>query len=141
MVFVDRYKEPFDRITSDKNLKQAKKYELDNEEWDIVSDLINVLGVSCCLFINSNVTNMLNVYGRLQYKKATVFFSQDLASITAVIPAMDKLDNKMNKQTKQPLHPTVIFAMKLAKNKMDRYWKITDLSDVYRIAMGTLSKF
>lgn len=65
MVFVDRYKEPFDCITSDKNLKQAKKYELDNEEWDIVSDLISVLGVSCCLFINSlNVTNALNVYER-----------------------------------------------------------------------------
>ena len=54
---------------------------------------------------------------------------------------MDKLDNKMNKQTKQPLHPAVVSAMKLAKNKMDRYWKITDLSNIYRIAMGTLIKF
>ena len=78
------------------------------------------------------------MYGRQQYKKATIFFSKDSASIAAVIPAMDKLDNKMNKQTKQPLHPAVVSAMKLAKNKMDRYWKITDLSNVYRIAMGTL---
>jgi len=52
MVFVCRYKEPFDRITSDKNLKQAKKYELDNEEWEIVSDLVSVLGVSYSSSLN-----------------------------------------------------------------------------------------
>ena len=27
--------------------------------------------------------------------------------------------------------------MKLARNKMDHYWKITDESNIYRIAMGT----
>ena len=96
-----------------------------------------MLSVSCNLLLDT-VTNAFNVYGRQQYKKATVFFLQDSASIAAVIPAMDKLENKMNKQSKQPLHPTVISAMKLAKNKMDRYWKITDLSNVYRIAMGML---
>jgi hypothetical protein len=41
---------------------------------------------------------------------------------------MDKLDHKMNRQTNQPLHPAVVSAMQLATNKMDRYWKITDLS-------------
>ncbi|KAG2079077.1 hypothetical protein BDR04DRAFT_968563, partial [Suillus decipiens] len=112
LVFALQYQAPIDHITSDKNLKQAKKYELDDDEWKIVADLIT------------------------QYKKATLFFSQDSASIAAVIPAMDKLDSKLNQQTKDSYHPAVISAMQLAKNKMDCYWKITDLSNVYRIAMG-----
>ncbi|KAG1831392.1 hypothetical protein EV424DRAFT_1534481 [Suillus variegatus] len=56
-----------------------------------------------------------------QYKKATLFFSQDSASIAAVIPVIDKLDSKLNQQTKDSYHPAVILAMQLAKNKMDRY--------------------
>ncbi|KAG1793635.1 uncharacterized protein HD556DRAFT_1443423 [Suillus plorans] len=115
LVFTLEYQEPIDRITSDKSLKQAKRYELDDNEWKIVADLIVVLS---------------------QYKKATLFFSQDSATITAVIPAMDKLNSKLNQQTKEPYHPAVISAMHLAKNKIDCYWKITDLSNVYRIAMG-----
>ncbi|KAG2359092.1 hypothetical protein BDR07DRAFT_1215337, partial [Suillus spraguei] len=112
LVFALQYQVPIDRITSDKSLKRAKKYELDDNEWKIVADLI------------------------AQYKKATLFFSQDSATIAAVTPAMDKLDSKLNKQTKEAYHPAVVSAMQLAKNKMDCYWKITDLSNVYRIAMG-----
>ncbi|KAG1734950.1 uncharacterized protein EDB91DRAFT_1056617 [Suillus paluster] len=111
LVFALQYQEPIDRITSDKSLKRAKKYELDDDEWKIVADLVAVLS------------------------KATLFFSQDSATITAVILAMDKLNNKLNQQMKEPYHSAVISAMQLAKNKMDRYWKITDLSNVYRIAM------
>ncbi|KAG1745491.1 uncharacterized protein EDB91DRAFT_1080391 [Suillus paluster] len=69
-----------------------------------------------------------------QYKKATLFFSQDSATIAAMIPAMDKLDSKLNQQTKKAYHPAVVSAMQLAKNKMDRYWKITDLSNSYILA-------
>ncbi|KIJ17296.1 hypothetical protein PAXINDRAFT_47510, partial [Paxillus involutus ATCC 200175] len=114
LVFALKYQVPIDHITSDKNLKQVKKFELEDDEWRIVADLVAVLQ---------------------QYKQATLFFSQDSATIAAVIPAMDKLDNKLNWQMKNDYHPAVISAMQLAKNKMDRYWQITDLSNVYCIAM------
>ncbi|KIK90256.1 hypothetical protein PAXRUDRAFT_152024, partial [Paxillus rubicundulus Ve08.2h10] len=72
-------------------------------------------------------------------KQATLFFSQDSAMIAAVIPAMDKLDNKLKQQTKNDYHPAVISAMQLTKNKMDQYWQTTDLSNVYHIAMDMFS--
>ena len=49
---------------------------------------------------------------------------------------MDKLDNHLNPHTKQPYHPAIKAAMKLARKKINRYYSLTDLSSVYRIAMG-----
>ena len=37
-----------------------------------------------------------NTFDEENYKKATLFFSQDSASIVAVIPAMNKLDTDLN---------------------------------------------
>ena len=53
-----------------------------------------------------------------------------------MIPAMDKLDHHLSSKSQQDLDPAIVAAMQLARNKMDRYWKITDNSNVYRIAMG-----
>ena len=49
---------------------------------------------------------------------------------------MDKLNNHLNPHTQQPYHPTIRAAMKLARNKINRYYSMTDLSSAYRIAMG-----
>jgi hypothetical protein len=49
---------------------------------------------------------------------------------------MDKLDTHLNPSTQQPYHPAIQAAMKLARNKINRYYSMTDLSVVYRIAMG-----
>ena len=48
------------------------------------------------------------------YKKATLFFLQDSASITVIIPTMDKLNNHLNPCMKWSYHPAVLAAMKLA---------------------------
>lgn len=74
--------------------------------------------------------------GFQQYKKATLFFSSNSASIVNVIPAMDKLDMRLNSRTKTAYHPAIVAAMGLARNKLNRYYELTDLSDPYRIAMG-----
>jgi hypothetical protein len=74
--------------------------------------------------------------GFQQYKKATTYFSSDSASIVNVIPAMDKLDTKLDSRTKIHFHPAIVGAMKLARNKLNRYYEMTDLSDPYRISMG-----
>jgi hypothetical protein len=42
--FVIKYRQPVDAITADKTLK-LRKYELDNEDWTIVGDLVTVLEV------------------------------------------------------------------------------------------------
>jgi len=35
---------------------------------------------------------------------------------------MDKLDNHLNPHTKQPYHPAIKAAMKLARKKINRYY-------------------
>jgi len=54
---------------------------------------------------------------------------------------MDKLDAHMAAKSKEEFHPAILSAMKLTHNKMDRYWKVTDNSHVYRIAMGSMQKY
>jgi hypothetical protein len=76
-----------------------------------------------------------------QYKKATIYFSRETTSIAAVIPAMDRLNTKLNRQTKEPYHPSIRAAMKLAAKKLDHYYSLTDSSDMYRIAMGMYKSY
>jgi hypothetical protein len=42
--FVLKFREPIDRITADKALK-LRKFELDDNDWRIVNDLVSVLEV------------------------------------------------------------------------------------------------
>jgi hypothetical protein len=44
------YRRPIDLVTADKGLK-LRKYELDDEEWIIIKDLIDVLEVCFSLLI------------------------------------------------------------------------------------------
>jgi hypothetical protein len=92
-----KYRDAIDAITADKTLK-FRKFELDEEDWIIVRDLAAVLE---------------------QYKNAMLYFSSDNANISAVIPAMDRIDNKLHMQTKQPIHPAIVSAMKLARRKLN----------------------
>jgi hypothetical protein len=111
--FALQYRAVIDAMTADKILK-LRKFELEEEEWAIAEDLVAVLH---------------------QYKNATLFFSQDSASVAAIIPAMDRIANQLNSETGKAYHPSLIAAMKLARKKMDRYYSLTDSSTVYRIAM------
>jgi hypothetical protein len=49
---------------------------------------------------------------------------------------MDKLNSHLKPSKKKPYHPAIQAAMKLARKKINRYYSQTDLSSVYRIAMG-----
>jgi hypothetical protein len=134
--FVIKYRKAIDAITADKSLKM-RKYELDNDDWQIINDLVSVLAVRASLYWKFGPPDMNAVFQ--QYKRATLFFSQDSASVAAIIPAMDKLDNNLNPNTKTTYHPAILAAMKLARRKINRYYSITDASSVYRMAMGALS--
>ena len=111
--FAFKYRAAIDAMTADKSLK-LRKFELEDEEWLIVEDLVSIL---------------------MQYKNATLFFSQDTAGVAAVIPAMDRLSDSLNQRTRKVYHPSITVAMKLARKKMDRYYSLTDSSNTYHIAM------
>jgi hypothetical protein len=71
------------------------------------------------------------------YKEATLFFSQDaIATIAHVIPTMDRIDAMLSDSSTEPLSPSVKHALSFARTIMDKYYSKTDLSNVYRIAMG-----
>jgi hypothetical protein len=59
-----------------------------------------------------------------------------LAGVAAVIPAMDKIADRLNRRSKAVYHPAIQAAMKVAAAKIDQYYGCTDSSSVYRIAMG-----
>jgi hypothetical protein len=48
---------------------------------------------------------------------------------------MDRITSHLNHQTGKAYHPSLAAAMRLARKKMDRYYSLTDSSNVYRIAM------
>jgi hypothetical protein len=112
--FALKYCKAINAITVERTLK-LRKYELEPEDWLIIEDLAAVLG---------------------KYKNATLYFSSDAASISAVIPAMDWINSHLNDHANRSLHPSIIAAMKLAKLKLNRYYSMTDLSSIYRIAMS-----
>ena len=50
MDFVLKYRQAIDQVTGDKTLK-LRRYELDNEDWVIIEDLVSILEAS---FVFSN---------------------------------------------------------------------------------------
>ena len=58
-----------------------------------------------------------------------------------VIPAMDYIDETFTNGVldSKSLSPAIRAALKLAKMTLNRYYSLTDSSDVYRIAIGTYS--
>ena len=116
LLFALKYRGALDIITGDREMK-LRQYEMDNEEWDIATQLCDVLGV---------------------FKDATLFFSRNgTPSIATVIPAMDRIDevlatNAVNTQYSVSIQA----ALAMGKKTLNRYYSKTDHSEVYRIAMS-----
>jgi hAT family C-terminal dimerisation region len=71
------------------------------------------------------------------FKEATLFFSKDsIETIAHVIPTMDQIDNMLQDSMSEPLMLAVKHVLKFARQIMNKYYSRTDLSNVYRIAMG-----
>ena len=139
MVFALKYWRPIDSITVDKSLKM-QKYELDNKGWSIIEQLVSVLQVSTTYSHQALLTSTICSTSQ-QYKLATLYFSQDSASIAGVIPAMDTLTSTLNPEIRLPYYPLILAAMELAKRKMNRYYLLMDDTPPYRIAMGKFSYY
>lgn len=129
-----KFRPAIDDITADKSLK-LRKYELDDDDWKVIGDLIQVLKVcfsSTAVVFWPGVDLLCKIY-----KDATLFFSQDqVSSIANVIPTMDRINALLTDAPVEPLSPSVKIALKFACKSINKYYSKTDLSNVYRIAMG-----
>ena len=71
-------------------------------------------------------------------KDATLFFSRSTPNLAIVIPAMDKIDRRFNDILKKStIDNSIKSAVHLALATLNRYYSLTDASEVYWIAMST----
>ena len=77
------------------------------------------------------------------FKDATLFFSHDgVPNIATIIPAMDCIDEVLATNALDARYSLSIqAALTLGKKTLNRYYSKTDLSEVYRIAMGMYLPF
>jgi hypothetical protein len=70
-------------------------------------------------------------------KDATLFFSRSTPNLATVIPAMDFINDKITAHAHhRSLSPAIKASLELGKKTLNRYYSLTDLSKVYRVAMG-----
>ncbi|KAG2741633.1 hypothetical protein P692DRAFT_201661077, partial [Suillus brevipes Sb2] len=70
------------------------------------------------------------------FKDAMTYFSRSTPNLATVIPAIDHIDEMLTShQSNQSLNGAVRAALSLGKKTLDRYYSLTDSSDVYRVAM------
>ena len=74
-------------------------------------------------------------------KDATLFFSRSTPNLATVIPAMDVIDERLTNDSlnRAKYDVSIRAALGLAKKTLNRYYNMTDWSEVYRIAMGAYS--
>lgn len=68
-----------------------------------------------------------------------MFFSADNASLSAIIPAMDALDQSFATGivNQQLLSEPLRHALSIGKRTLNKYYQLTDDSHLYRMAMST----
>jgi len=73
-------------------------------------------------------------------KDATLFFSSNSPNVAAIIPAMDAIDEAFANGIidNQLLSEPIRHALSVGKKTLNKYYALTDDSDIYRMAMGTL---
>jgi hypothetical protein len=132
--FALKYREAIDIITGDRDMK-LRKYEMDEEEWEVARQLCQVLKVRSSLPFHSFAPQPVQIF-----KDATMFFSRDgTPNIATVIPAMDRIDEVLaTNALDDQFSISIKAALSMGKRTLKRYYSKTDLSDVYRVAMSTL---
>jgi hypothetical protein len=162
--FAVGHRKALDLLTQDR-VNGLRDFELSEAEWKIVGELRDALKVSwlpvhiCfsrCHHIDEHMSAscplhsfllIVSPFGlvsshppheRLQiFKDATLFFSRGTPNLATVIPAMDHIDQHLTTQSLNRLYgPPVRVALALGKATLNRYYNLTDASEVYRIAMG-----
>lgn len=80
------------------------------------------------------------------FKNATTYFSRENATLATVIPAMDQLDTVLATAviskadgSKLTIGAPVKAALLVAKDTLNRYYKLSDESELYRLAISAYS--
>ena len=67
----------------------------------------------------------------------TLEFSSDTPCIANIIPAMDRMHaDLVTASANENYSPAIRAALKIGKTLLDKYYSITDNSEIYRIAMS-----
>ncbi|TFY76844.1 hypothetical protein EWM64_g7168 [Hericium alpestre] len=112
--FALQYRKTIDELTADRNM-ELWEFELREEEWNIVVQLHDVLQI---------------------LKDAMSFFSHSTPNLATVIPAMDHINHALTNGASDPAYELSIRALlSYAKRTLNKYYNLTDSSEVYRIAM------
>ena len=70
-------------------------------------------------------------------KDATLFFSHATPNLAMVIPAMGYMNDQLTAHASNlKLSPAIHASIGLAKKTLNKYYSLSDLSEVYHIAMG-----
>ena len=71
-----------------------------------------------------------------------MFFSRSTPNLATVIPAIDFINNKLTAHAhNRTLSLAIKASLELGKKTLNRYYSLTDSSEVYRIAMGMWPMF
>ena len=69
------------------------------------------------------------------FKDATLSFSKSESNIARVLPAMDKIDEVLTTNAIETDYlPAIKAALAVGSKLLNRYYELTDISDIYRIA-------
>ena len=123
----------------DKHKVGLSSYALDEKEWELLRQVQDVLKVSCSHHVSTPCLYLL-----LQVlKDATLYFSRSMPNLAMVIPAMDYIDTTFTTGLlkKEELDLMIHAALGLAKCTINRYYSLTDSSELYCIAMGMYIHF
>ena len=134
--FAYSYWEAIDRITGDHVLK-LRDYELLESEWETVKQLHDSLNVHIYIIylLYHNIEPAIYIF-----KSVTLEFSTDMPCAATVIPAMDKMHAELTAATDNVEYlPALQAALSLGKDLLNKYYSLSDDSEIYRIAIGMYS--
>ena len=129
--FAYTYRKAINRLTDDRTSK-LQDCVVSEEEWEDVKHLHDSLRV--CESLHARIcTYCLHQI----FKTVTLEFSTDIPCLASVIPAMDKMHNDLTTATVNEEYLLALrAALTLGTTLLNKYYSLTDKSDVYRIAMG-----
>jgi hypothetical protein len=106
---------------------------LTDEEWDVIEGLVSALKVRVRLIFCSYSAHCFQIL-----KDATLFFSSNTPNVAAVIPAMDAIDKAFATGiiANEVLSNPIRHALSIGKRTLNKYYSLTDDSDIYRMAMS-----
>jgi hypothetical protein len=133
--FAMQHRKPLDLLCGDR-ANGLRDLELKPEEWRIAGQLRDVLKVR--LGAESQFPFSITSHNQV-FLNATLFFSRGTPNLATVIPAMDHIDMVLALQSvDRQYDPAIRAALAMAKKTLSRYYTLTDSSETYHIAMGTL---